>query len=750
MKVKKTHLLGRCSPLALAAGLAFGTAPAQAEETQSQADAAAQTPYIMAPLTVTASPDQAATVGGSATFIDEEELEKFSYTDVNRVLRQAPGVYIQEEDGYGLRPNIGIRGAGSERSSKITIMEDGVLAAPAPYAAPAAYYFPYIGRMESVEIVKGPAAIKYGPTTVGGAINLFSTSIPDTGPDKLSGKATLTGGEDGTLRAHASTGGWFTSGGAVDVGILLETLQDQTDGFKELDGGGDTGYQIEEYLGKLAFRTNSLAKVQQSLEFKLHYSNEESDETYLGLTLDDFNATPYRRYAASQKDNMQVWHRTYQATHTIELGEETDLTTTAYYTDTKRTWYKLQSVNGLGLSAALEDPAAYNVITGGNSAADALAVRNNNREYYTAGIQTVLGTGFDFGATSHYLELSARYHQDEEDRFQQEDGYTMTNGVMTLTDPGAPGSQANRVAEAEAWAFFVRDTIEWGALTVVPGLRYETIEMDRTDYADANRTVAASVRSNDVDAWLPGISATYDLTDEWQVLAGVHRGFAPPSPGSTQEAEKSWNYEAGARFDSGNFYSEAIGFYSDFSNIVGTCTAATGGGCTIGDQFSGGEAEIMGLEFTAGYDFAALFGMNGIAVPASAIYTYTDAEFKNSFNSSFGLWGDVVAGDKLPYVPEHQLTLNLGLEADVWRTNVTMNYVDETRSQAGQGAIPADQKVDARTIFDAGIEYDVMENLTVFGIAENVTDEVYNVAFTPAGARPGLPRTFLGGVKISF
>ena len=110
----------------------------------------------------------------------------------------------------------------------------------------------------------------------------------------------------------------------------------------------------------------------------------------------------------------------------------------------------------------------------------------------------------------------------------------------------------------------------------------------------------------------------------------------------------------------------------------------------------------------------------------------------------------MTAGDKLPYVPEHQLTLNLGLEADVWRTNVTMNYVDETRSQAGQGSIPANQKIDARTIFDAGIEYDVMENLTVFGIAENVTDEVYNVAFTPAGARPGLPRTFLGGVKISF
>ena len=39
---------------------------------------------------------------------------------------------------------------------------------------------------------------------------------------------------------------------AWEVGILAETLQDRTDGFKELDGGGDTGYSIQDYLGKLA------------------------------------------------------------------------------------------------------------------------------------------------------------------------------------------------------------------------------------------------------------------------------------------------------------------------------------------------------------------------------------------------------------------------------------------------------------------------------------------------------------------
>ena len=96
---------------------------------------------------------------GASYFLSTEDLEKFGYVDINRALRSVPGVTLYEEDGFGLRPNISLRGTSPQRSSKITLMEDGVLIAPAPYSAPAAYYFPSMLVWKPLKFLKG--VVKY-------------------------------------------------------------------------------------------------------------------------------------------------------------------------------------------------------------------------------------------------------------------------------------------------------------------------------------------------------------------------------------------------------------------------------------------------------------------------------------------------------------------------------------------------------------------------------------------------------------
>lgn len=120
------------SVLALSLSLALPTAVAQsADETDD-----------IEHITILSHHDKLRKEAGSATLLSEAKLEKFEHDDIHKILENVPGINIREEDGYGLRPNIGFRGVTPERSKKITILEDGVLIGPSPYSAPAAYYFP--------------------------------------------------------------------------------------------------------------------------------------------------------------------------------------------------------------------------------------------------------------------------------------------------------------------------------------------------------------------------------------------------------------------------------------------------------------------------------------------------------------------------------------------------------------------------------------------------------------------------------
>ncbi len=728
------------SLLCAAIGLALAT-PAMAEaggELQAVA---------LDRIQVIGSAEGAREISGAAQYIGEEELQDFEYTDIQRILRQAPGVYVVEEEGFGLRPNIGIRGSGIDRNSRITVMEDGVLIAPAANAAPAAYYFPTAARMSAIEIVKGAASIQNGPRTTGGAINLISTPIPET---DLAGKASLLFGTDNTALGHAWIGGTSESG----VGFLVETAQQRSDGFKQLDGGGDTGYDLQDYRAKLSYTHDTGEWPKQRFELRFGRSDQHSDETYLGLTDADFAATPTRRYAASALDNIDVEHTDAQLRHSIAFNDNIDISTVVYEHETTRAWYKLHDLTGASLGAVLDNPQAFAVqygwLTGSTSPDNALRIRNNNRAYEARGVQSVLGWRIDGARVDQQLQLGVRYHEDQEDRFQQDDRYRMQAGRLVLTSPGLPGSQDNRVSSAEAWSYYLTNQIDIGRLSLTPGLRYENIDLLRVDYArrpDGRDAAPTRVIRSSVDQWIPGLGAGWDLGGGWSLFGSVTRGFNPPGPGSNAEPELSTNYEFGTRHDAGLLSSEVVAFYNDYSNLVGTCTESSGGGCNVGAQFEAGATRVSGIEARIAWTANA---QGNVRFPIRAAYTFTQAEFRNSFRSEFEEWGDVRRGDELPYLPEQLVSASVGAEGERWSAHLGMTNVGEMREVAGQGAIDEGERVPSVTLFDLAGSWRVAGDLELMARVENLFDETYLAARRPSGARPGRPRAAFVGVRYRF
>ena len=200
-------------------------------------------------------------------------------TDIQKILTAVPGIYMRTEEGYGLRPNISIRGTAIERSGKVTIMEDGVLVAPAPYTASSAYYFPTTGRIHAVEVLKGPAVVSQGPQTIGGAINLISTPIPKV----ASGKFIQEIGENGMTRTHT-----YYGGSQGNLGALVEIHEHASDGFDSIANvGGDTGFDKSDLMIKANYTSGN-----HSLTFKRVDLDETSNQSYVGLSQASFNANP--------------------------------------------------------------------------------------------------------------------------------------------------------------------------------------------------------------------------------------------------------------------------------------------------------------------------------------------------------------------------------------------------------------------------------------------------------------------------
>lgn len=658
-------------------------------------------------------------IGGAAQTVSSETLEAGRVATVNEALRKVPGVNVRDEEGFGIRPNVGMRGLNPTRSTKITLLEDGIPLAYAPYGDNASYYHPQVDRYDRIEVLKGANALLFGPQTVGGVINYIT---PDA-------RRNFGGFVQGAAGSRDFQNLRLNVGGA---GLLFDYT------FKQGEGARDN---LEHEISDLNLKYTAAFGTRQAVTLRANHYTEDSLLTYSGLTQAEF-ANLGARYNPFDHDGFEAERTGVSATHDLDLGGGARVVTNLYYASFERDWWRQSSnstdgqcgtatfvVDGVTATFAEHRLAGRAVDPG----TQCNSVQGRLRSYTTWGIEPRLVWAHGLGE----FQAGLKAHFEEQDRLQV-NGATPTARTGTLAE--------SNLRETSAYSAFVANRFDLGDFSITPIVRHEDFDADRS-----NRLTGQS-GSTSVNRTLAGLGATWHPTDRFTLFTSVHRGFAPPrvedligGSGTLTDVdpEKSINFEFGVRVEPARGIDvQAAYFRNDYDNLIAVGSIA--GGST---PLSQGEALFEGVELGVNAEFdGGLYGR--------LAWTWLgEAEQTSAFTrvDTGAVVG--VEGNRQPYAPEHTLTVTAGFSRGGFRGEIEAQHVGEQYSDFANTLAPAASGqtglIDSWTVLNAALSYRFESPFTVFVTVKNLADETYVVDRT-RGIQVGQPRLYQAGVRYAF
>lgn len=736
-----------------------GTGTQESEESTSE-----QKP-IRAPLTeiIGTAPSALDHIPGSGKVVTSESIEQNHRFTINEALREVPGVHVRDEEGLGIRPNIGIRGLDPTRSRKVHIMEDGVPIMLMPYADPSSYYFPPIFRFDRIEVLKGSGQLLYGPQTIGGVINLI-TRMPSAKPE---GHFQVWGGNLNYLNTHFDYGGtWGKSG------YLVDYTHSQTDTPRFTN--------IRAKIDDLTFKTVQELSDRTQILAKFNYYRENSAIGYQGLTQAEWATRGEDRQTPFTNDHFDFMRLGYHVAVNHMFTANLTSTTNFFGHYMERDWSR-QSQQGVdstgspvgGIQNGNSIPAtAYGVVPANRRF-------TNEREYWVWGVEPRFhySHAFPFFGLKGEADFGARYMYEQSDRKQLLNTVSGTGVPSSCINPGQPTCLGeNNKRTTNAYAFFAQERLILGPFTLTPGFRVEHISYDQTNRL-ANNGNGNYGKTNFTEV-LPGAGITYSPFKNTTFFFGAHRGMAPPQISDAVALatarpvdlgpELSWTYELGVRGNLTHWAAYSItGYQMDFDNQIITQSVAGGVGSTL---TSAGRTQHRGAEVATQIDlWDAVTGRDDNQdVTFDFNYTWVaQADFKGTRNSSLGasalLPGEPttlsVSGNRLPYTPEHLITAGIGYANRAFWVG-PFNARLETQCVSDQFAddrntvipTPNGQRGIVRgwCMLNASVNQHVKKiNTTFFFTGKNMLDHDA-IVDRSRGIYPSLPALWQAGAKWTF
>lgn len=667
--------------------------------------------------------DRLPVIGGSADAIGALALEASHVFTANEALRRVPGVSVRDEEGFGLRPNIGIRGLNPTRTTKLTLLEDGMPLAYSPYGDNASYYHPPIDRFAGLEVLKGAHTLFFGPQTIGGVINYLTPDAPRT----PGGFVQVAAGERSYFNGHLRVSGH---------GALLDYVRKEGDGARE---------NLKHQVDDLNFKYTKRAGDRHTLTFRANRYTEDSTVTYSGLTQAEYERLG-AHYNPFRNDSFDIGRTGVSLTHQLDLADRTRVTTNAYYSSFDRDWWRQSSnsqdgQHGAGaLTYTIDGVTAtflQHRLAGRRVDPDTQFpnVQGRLRSYETWGVEPRLSRPNAAGE----FQAGLKFHHEEQDRRQ----------INAASPTGRSGTlaESNR-RETAAWSAFVAQRFDLGGFTLTPILRYEAMEFDRRNRLDG--VAGAST----LDRLLPGLGATWRLDADTTFFASIHRGFAPPrvedligGTGTVTDvgAEDSINLEAGVRTQlRPGLDLQASVFRYDFDNLIAVGSIAGGG-----TPLSQGEALFQGAELgvQARLDggFRSRLAYTWVAT-AEQTTPFINVATKSAVAGS-------VAGNRQPYAPEHLLTAAAGWSGGAFELELEAQHVGRQYSDFANTVAPTADgqrgEIASYLVWNVAVNYRASASVSVFATVKNLADRTY-ITDRTRGIQVGMPRLLQVGARYTF
>lgn len=643
---------------------------------------------------------------GAVAIVTTEDIELKQPRSTEEALRAVPGVSIKGEEESAVVVNIGIRGL-SSADYKTLVLEDGVPVAPGLFVGNGRYYNPRIQRMESIEVLKGAASLRYGPSTIGGVIN-YITKQPKDGVE-----ISLRGGSWNTREASVELGGTSPSQDAKFGAVITRAT---SDGFMDKD------YDMTDVMLKVGMA------IGENQWVSVKYTDYENDAniSYRGLFLQDYKDG--KRYNPAPDDYFLTGRRSIDLNHEWEISETAKINTLVYGSETYRDYWRYGTDNAASVAAGRW------VYTDN--------LNGNNRAFERFGVDSRLQLQHQLFGIANEAEIGLRFMDEE-----MED---QTIGA-TRANPRTGALNTDRVDSAESLAFYAQNRFLLSdKLAITAGLRGERYEQSRLDKRRTAEQGDDATTSN--TEWLPGLGLTYQINPSLQVFTSVYKAFSPALNGDALngledqqlDAERSVNIEAGLRGASGRLSYEATLFRMDFDNQIIPANSNSNF-----QRTNGGETLHQGLEGALAVDLGA-----GFVLKTSATYI-ADAEFNGD---RLDANGNVTTpdGNRVTYTPEWVANVSLEYAVGGLRSSLGLHHTGEQYTDVQNTVEIAENtsgfftgQVDSYTTLDLNLVYDVSDQLSLSASVKNLTDEDY-IASLRQGIYVGPERSFDAGVRYRF